>query len=308
MSRTSPQSATQQNGPPRRSRPGRLLSRIRAHRMLITVALLLAAYVTFFLLGGCADRFLLFPSRDPVDARTAMRKTIPFNDGELEAWVARSPGANGREPQAFVVVFGGNAARAEWDAWDATDWGEKPVEVWAVNHPGFGGSTGTAKLSRLPDAALTAYDHVSKHAAGRPVYVSGTSLGTTMAMHVAAHRPVAGAILRTPPALWQLIQREYGWWNLWVLSTPVAFGVPRELGSLSNANHCKAPAVFLLADNDEIVPVKYQRKVVQEYAGPKQVIIMKGSTHNAPLDARCRDQFREKLNWLWENRPQIAGK
>lgn len=277
----------------------RWLGWTRRHKNMAILALLLVGYIIFFLSGGCADRYLLFPTKDPVDARTAVRKTIPFEGGQLEAWVARSPGANGKQPDAFVLVFVGNAARAEWDAWDTSDWREKAVEIWTINHPGFGGSSGPPRLSRLPGAAIAAYDAIAKEAGGRPVYVSGTSLGATMAMHVAANRPVGGVILRTPPPLWQLIQREYGWWNLWALSTPVAFGVPRTIGSLSNANHCTAPAVFLLADNDEIVPYKYQKMVVAEYAGPKEIVVMKGANHNAPLDALCREEFRAKLDWLW---------
>src|SRR5439155_12173538 len=125
------------------------------------------------------------------------------------------------------------AGRAEWHpVEESLDWGDKPVEVWAVNHPGFGGSTGPPRLSRFGPAALAAYDALAAEATGKPIFVSGMSLGSAMALHVAANRPVAGLILRSPPPLRNLIMTRHGWWNLWILATPVALGVPAELDSL----------------------------------------------------------------------------
>lgn len=257
-------------------------------------------YILFFMAGGCADRFVLFPSRDPIDARSAIRKTIPFQDGSLEAWIARSPGANGRQPQAYVVAFLGNAARAEFVAWDVSDWREKPVEAWTINYPGYGGSTGPARLSCMPDVALAAYDAVAKEAGNRPVYVTGTSLGSALALYVAANRPVAGLIVRTPSPLRDVIIGEHGWWNLWLLATPVAYGVPSQLDAMDNARKCSAPAVFLVADNDEVVPYRYQQRIADVYGGAKQTVVMKGYQHNDPLEGTAREQYQTSLDWLWD--------
>jgi pimeloyl-ACP methyl ester carboxylesterase len=274
-------------------------SRCNRHRWRTRLVVFSIAYMTFFMFGGCADRFLLYPSTDALSAGTAVRRAIPFEKGELEAWVARSPATLRREPQAFVLAFCGNAERAEWGAADTSDWGDKPVELWTINHPGFGGSSGPASLSRLPNAALAAYDAMAKAAGERPIYVCGRSLGATLALHVAAQRPAAGLVLRTPPPLRQLIHQEYGWWNLWMLSTAVAHGVPAEMGALENARLCKIPAVILLADYDEVVPYKYQKMVADAYAGPKEIVIMSGASHNSELSQSSQEQLRQKLEWLW---------
>lgn len=44
--------------------------------------------------------------------------------------------------------------------------------------------------------------------------------------NVAAHRQVAGLILHNPPALRQIILRQFGWWNLWLLAGPLAQNSP----------------------------------------------------------------------------------
>src|SRR5437899_673838 len=75
------------------------------------------------------------------------------------------------------------------------------VEIWAVNYPGFGGSSGPAQLRLIPSAALAAFDALQSKAGTRPIIVFGTSLGATVALHVAAHRNVHGIVLHNPPPL-----------------------------------------------------------------------------------------------------------
>ncbi|HEV8379299.1 MAG TPA: hypothetical protein VGP99_10650 [Tepidisphaeraceae bacterium] len=266
------------------------------------------AYIIFWMIGGCANFFILFPSNDRVDAPGAQRRTIDFDGGQLEILTARSPTAINREPEAYILRFCGNAERAEWNACRFTGgWTDRPVEMWSVNHPGFGGSSGSARLDRLAPAAMAAYDALAKEAAGKPIYISATSLGSTMALHVAKQRPVAGLIMRTPPPLRQLILQRHGWWNLWLLATPVAMGVPSDIDSIANAKKVTVPAVFILLDNDTVVPLKYQQKVVDAYAGPKQVIISHGGDHNSILTPAAMNELTAKIDWLWDKREATAA-
>lgn len=254
--------------------------------------------------GGCADKLILFPTTHREFADTAMERTVPLGRGQLQIWTDRSPGAQGREPQAYVLEFVGNAARAEYVAtYAAQRWGEHPVEVWAVNYPGYGGSTGPARLAAIPPAALAAYDELARGAGGKPILVAGNSIGTAAALHVAANRPVRGLILQNPPPLRSLILREFGWWNLWLLATPVAMGVPDELDSVKNAARVEAPAVFLLAEQDEIVPPKYHKMVVDAYAGPKRLIPVENANHNSPVEGVALRKLEEAMRWLLSQEP-----
>ncbi|MGE5609195.1 MAG: alpha/beta fold hydrolase, partial [Bacillota bacterium] len=210
------------------------------------------------MLDGCVDYFILFPSTGAEDAQGAVGHYVPHEQGHVEVLRARSPGTRDREPEAFVLAFVGNAARAEQvAAWEAFQWKDKPVEVWAVNYPGYGKSTGPAKLKRFPGAALAAYDALRAQADGRRIFVKGESLGTTVALHVAASRNVNGVILRSPVPLKHLILGCFGWWNLWLGASTVAMGVPPQLDSLINAPQISVPGVFILIEPDEIVPVSY---------------------------------------------------
>src|SRR4029453_16808066 len=259
--------------------------------------------VVFFcwvLFGRLPDHLILFPTRAPIDAGEAIRKAIPFQNGELELWTAISTPAqqNGRV-DTYVLRFYGNADRAErWVAAEADEWSDRAVEIWGMNYPGFGGSTGPTRLSRIGPAALTAFDELQRHANGQPIVLYGASLGASAALHIAAHRPVAGLILHNPPPLRQMILHQFGWWNLWLLAGPVALQIPRDLDSVSNAKTIHAPAIFLLADKDEVVAPRFHRLVVEAYAGEKRVISLPGAYHNDPIEGAGLAEFYRALDWL----------
>jgi alpha-beta hydrolase superfamily lysophospholipase len=264
---------------------------------------LLAIGVVYFAViffAHLTDHLILFPTKAPIDTGGAVRKTLPFQNGELELWTAVSHQAKKQgRPDIYVLRFYGNADRADrWAADEAEEWNGRAVEIWGMNYPGFGGSTGPARLSRIGPAALTAFDELKRHAAGRPIVLFGASLGATAALHVAAHRPVAGLILHNPPPLRQMILRQFGWWNLWLLAGPIALQIPRDLDGVANAKAIHAPAIFLLAEKDEVVAPRFHWLVVDAYAGEKRVISLRDAYHNTPNDETGLADFYKALDWL----------
>jgi uncharacterized protein len=252
--------------------------------------------------GHLPDHLILFPTRAPINAGAAVRKTIPFENGQLEIWTAKSRLAQSKgNADVYVLRFYGNADRAErWPAEEAEMWNDRAVEIWGVNYPGFGGSTGPARLSRIGPGALAAFDELKRHAGERPIVSFGTSIGATAALHVATSRPggIAGLILQNPPPLREMILRRFGWWNLWLLAGPVALQIPKDLDSIANAKAIHIPAIFLLAENDEVVPPRYHRLVVDAYAGEKRVVALHSAHHNDPIEGTALAELNNALDWL----------
>ena len=245
------------------------------------------------------DQLLLFPTTQAIDPHGAIRKTVPFENGELELWRARSRLAQQRgRAEIYVLRFYGNADRAErWVAADAEMWNERAVEIWGMNYPGFGGSTGSARLKRVAPAAMTAFDALRHEAGERPIVIFGASIGTAPALHIAAQQRVAGLILHNPPPLRQLVL-SHGWWNLWLLAGPVAAQIPSELDSIAHARAVHVPAIFLLAEEDEIVASRFQHLVVDAYAGETRVITLRGAHHNSPIEGASLADLYNALDWL----------
>lgn len=251
-------------------------------------------------LAQIPDLLILFPTIAPIDAHGAVRKFIPFQKGQLELWTARSQMAQrSGQPEVYILRFYGNADRADrWIALEAEMWNDRSIEIWGMNYPGYGGSTGPARLARVGPAALTAFDALKQEAGKRPVVLFGASIGTTAALHIAAHRPVGGLILHNPPPLRPIILRQFGWWNLWLLAGPAALQIPRDLDSIANGRVVRAPAIFLLADQDEIVAPRFQKLVLDAYAGEKRVITLHDAYHNSPIEGAALADLHNALDWL----------
>jgi pimeloyl-ACP methyl ester carboxylesterase len=256
--------------------------------------------VALIALAPLPDRLILFPTTNRIAAGPAERRSIQFQGGELEVWTARSIQAQQRgAPELYVLRFYGNADRADrWVALEAEMWNNRAVEVWGMNYPGFGRSTGPARLATLGPAALASFDELQKAAGDRPIIVFGASLGTTTALHVAAHRRIAGLILHNPVAMRQIILRQFGWWNLWLFAGPMAQKIPRDLDSVANARASHVPAIFLLAEKDEVIAPRYQQLVVGAYVGEKRIIHLAGAGHNDPIEGTALADFHHALDWL----------
>ena len=270
---------------------------VRSSWRLLAIGIL---YLLVMFFGHLPDHLILFPTRAPIDAGGAVRTTVPFENGDVEIWTAQSRRAHQQGgADVFILRFYGNADRADrWAAAEAEMWNDRAIEIWGMNYPGFGGSTGPARLSKIGPAALAAFDELRRHARDRPIVPFGASIGATAALHVAAQRPVSGLILHNPPPLREMILRQFGWWNLWLLAGPVALQIPRDLDSIQNARAIRAPAIFLLAEKDEMVAPRFHKLVVNAYAGEKRVIELHGAYHNDPIEGAELADLNDALGWM----------
>jgi hypothetical protein len=258
----------------------------------------LLAWLLFVAHGCSADWMILGANHRAIRAADAHREQLIVEGRVVECWVASSP-AQG-PPQASVLYFVGKGGRAdEWVSAVAWSWRQRPVEVWAMNYPGSGGSAGSPRLDQVGPDALAVYDAVHRAHPRRPIFVQGGSFGSTVALCVAARRPVAGLVLHNPPPLRQLILGNYGWWNLWLLAGPLSAQIPTELDSLANAPRCSAPAVFIMCGADHVIPPRFQQLIWNAYLGPKHRIDLPTAGHSDALTREASAQLEGELGWLW---------
>ena len=78
----------------------------------------------------------------------------------------------------------------------------------------------------------------------------------------------------------------------------MAAQIPSDLDSIANARVAHARAIFLLAEQDEIVAPRFQRLVVDAYAGEKRVITLRGAYHNSPIEGAGLADLYKALDWL----------
>ena len=264
------------------------------------------------ILGWVTDRLILEPTRHEIHVPDIEREVLDFADGHLEIWVHRfGPCGDGRakgEPEFYVLKFPGTASRAENAvALVESCWPDSCIEVWAVNPPGYGGSSGQASLSHIPAMASRALEEVKKVARDKPLVVAGGSLGSVSALYLAANYPVDAMLVQNPPALREVIQGQGRWWHFNWATRLIANQVPEALDSVRNASNVRAPGVFSVAGKDRIVPAEYQQKIVDAYAGPKRVAYRPEADHHTPLSGEDLQQLRSLATWLRQDAVQIRA-
>ncbi len=250
-------------------------------------------------LSWLTDRLILCPTRHAIEATDKTRRLIPFGDGQLEVWTQRTGTESSARPDLYVLKFPGTAGRAERSTVHPADaWPALCVELWSVNPPGYGGSGGTASLGKITAFADLAWEQIQREASGRPVLVTGNSLGCVSALYLAARRPIAGLILRNPPPLREVILARHSWWTLYLGARLIARQIPAELDAIRNATAARAPAVFVIAQRDRIVPPECQQQIVDAYQGPQCALQLAEADHHTALTDDESEQYRELLEWL----------
>jgi uncharacterized protein len=220
------------------------------------------------------ERMIFFPqpvaSTAHLPTRALPLEVITADGTHLRGWIAKATVS----PAPAVIYFGGNAEEVSWTLSDA-HW---PRE-WAIvslNYRGYGTSEGVPGERALTADALAIYDAVAsmEDIDPRRIVVFGRSLGTAMAVHVAAQRPVAGAILVSPyDSLTAIGEKHYPW-------LPVSLLLRHRFDSLANAKQNRMPLLAIVGGADSIIPPERSRALFDAWSGPKTWQIVPGADHN----------------------------
>ena len=155
------------------------------------------------------------------------------------------------------------------------------AEPWGwlmINYRGFGLSGGSPSERAVLGDAKRIYDW----AATRPdidsanIVVLGRSLGSYVAIAVAAARKVRAAILATPFDSAAALGEEHFHW----LPFPFARVMQSRYNPGLMAPMVSVPALFLLAEKDDVTPVKNGMALAQRWGGAVKTVLLPGLGHN----------------------------
>ena len=101
-------------------------------------------------------------------------------------------------PAGVVLYFHGNRKNIAWYAPYADDFTQNGYEVWMIDYPGFGKSTGSLTEQKLYDDAEQLYMMALSKFTAKGIIIYGKSLGTGVAAWLGAKRTCKQLILETP--------------------------------------------------------------------------------------------------------------
>lgn len=222
--------------------------------------------------GLCAAMFfaqrslLYYPVAGSVPAG-AERLELAAGEATLRVWTRPLAG-----PDA-LVYFGGNAEDVAGNF--APFAAALPRRaLYLVNYRGYGGSTGAPTEAALLADALAVYDHVrGRHA---NVAVVGRSLGSGVAVHVAAERAAAHLVLVTP---FDSIENVAGGFYPFL---PVRLLLLDKYDSAARVARIRAPTLVVVAGRDEVIPRARTDALIARFPPAQvRVEVVAGATHNA---------------------------
>ncbi|HZE60365.1 MAG TPA: alpha/beta hydrolase [Burkholderiales bacterium] len=234
----------------------------------VVVALPLTAYLM-------QDK-LIFQPRPLADAeRQAIASRHPdvadiflqAADGtRLHAWHVKS------SPEApLVLYFGGNAEEVSWmlDELPRRDGG---VSWLLADYRGYGSSGGSPSEQALESDAAAWYDHFA--ATNPRILAFGRSLGSGVAVHLAAERKLEGIVLVAPfDSMVQVGKRHYPF-------LPVDWFLKHRFDSLSLAPRLTTPLLCIVATHDQVIPAEHAQRLYEAWAGPKKLVAL-AAGHNS---------------------------
>lgn len=261
--------------------------------MLRIVLMLVTAYVGAVLwMWIRQDQYLFVPRRyDPLPEFEPYRWDRTINGLRRQGWFLD------RGSDITVIYHGGNAEDLAGHCAVMRD-GLRDANALLVNYRGYGQSEGRPGESVMVQDAIAIFDLFREETGTDPkqVFLMGRSLGSGVAIQVAAARPeVAGLILVTPYESIEAIARfQYPW-------LPVRGILRHPFRSIDFAPEIQMPTLVILAEHDEVIPVESGRRLGEALGGKTEIITLPMG-HN---DIQEHHRYFGSINhFIREHRPR----
>ncbi|MCC7348679.1 MAG: alpha/beta hydrolase [Variibacter sp.] len=239
-----------------------------------TAIILLAGYLVVGAAMYVFQRSLMyFPetARTPPAAAglAADEILLRTHDGEtLVAW--HRPPADGKP---VIVYFHGNAGSLRLRAERFGKLTANGTGLLALSYRGYGGSTGRPSEAGLLADAEAAYAFAAARYPAERIVPFGESLGTGVAIALAAEHPVGKLILDAPfTAAVDLAAAVYPY-------LPVRLLMKDQFLSRERIGQVRAPVLILHGELDRVIPIRFAERLYDLVQSPKRFVRFPRGTH-----------------------------
>lgn len=240
----------------------------------------LIGLVTFYITSGVVlylvqDLLFFHPQKLPATHRFQFDQpftelNIPVKDRNLNMvqFKALTPSRKG-----IVLYFHGNMRHIERYANQAPLFTKNGYDVWMVDYPGFGKSTGKRSEQVMYNDAQLLYTMARKEAPAEGIVIYGRSIGTGVASYLATHQPCQQLILETPYYSIEAIAKHYA--PIFPVKSLMNYRFP----TYEYLTQAKAPVTILHGTRDEIIPYRQAQRLA-DIKGVELVSIPNGKHNN----------------------------
>ncbi|MBV8506590.1 MAG: alpha/beta hydrolase [Alphaproteobacteria bacterium] len=179
-----------------------------------------------------------------------------------------------RDGHPVVAYLHGNGGHIGHRAERLRQFARNGYGVLMVEYRGYGGNPGTPSEAGLVADGAAALDYLGGEGiAPNRFVIYGESLGSGVAVPLAAQREVAGVILEAPfTSVAEVAQYHYSF-------IPAAALVRDRFDSLARIGDVKAPILVLHGERDRVVPVRFGRALFDAAPEPKELWLARDAGH-----------------------------
>jgi alpha-beta hydrolase superfamily lysophospholipase len=251
--------------------------RIRKWLIIIGIIYILGGILLYFF----QDRVFFRPTKLPADHIYAI--SVPFKEVNLPITNEKNlalvqftvPDSVCR---GIVLYFHGNMDNIEHYAAYAPYFTKHNYEVWMMDYPGYGKSTGDRTEAIMYEDALTVYKMARSRFSKDSIIIYGRSLGSGIASQLAAVRDAKRLILETPYYDFPSLVKRY------LPVYPVYWLVHYKFPNHEYLPKVTVPVTIFHGTEDEVISYKNAKKLLPVLKATDQFITIKGGDHNGLFD------------------------
>jgi uncharacterized protein len=210
--------------------------------------------------------------RPPASAGLAQAEEVTLTSADGERVIVWHVPPRGDKP--VVIYFQGNGGGLNLRADRFRRLTDDGTGLVALNYRGYGGSSGRPSEAGLIADAVAAYDFAAARYPVERIVLWGESLGTGVAVALAAERPVGRVLLESPftsavdvgAAAYPII--------------PVRWLMKDQFRSDQRIAKVKVPVLILHGERDRIVPIAYGERLYGLISSPKRFVRLARAEHN----------------------------
>jgi pimeloyl-ACP methyl ester carboxylesterase len=247
------------------------------------VGLVALLYVTQRALQYFPERFRTAPAAAGLpQAEEVVLDTV---DGEhVIAWHLPPRG-----DKPVILYFHGNGASLRWRVDRFRALTADGTGLLALSYRGYGGSSGHPTETGLINDALAAYDFARARYDAARIALWGESLGSGVAVALAAEHPVGHVILESPFTS----AADVGAGRYWFV--PVRLLMKDQFHSDLRVGKITAPVLVIHGERDRVVPIALGERLYAVINAPKRFVRLTDAGHN-DLGARSVEAAKQFLD------------
>jgi len=247
------------------------------HWVMKSVLIIGALYVVGALALYFLQRRIMFspdPTRVLVEAVhiAGLQEVVLETDEGVKLYCWHVKAKPGKPTLLFFHGNGGNVANREEKFLQLSNAG---FGVFMLGYRGFGGSEGRPSEAAFVRDAQLAYNHlIEQNFSANDIVIYGESIGTSVAVQLAAQVKSAAVILEAPMySVLSIAQARYPY-------APVRGFLRDKFETNMFIQDVSVPLLILHGDDDGVIPLASGRRLFDMANEPKTFYVVRGGAHN----------------------------